>query len=208
MNSEQWEQLWREQAAPPSAVHLDRFFAEMQGGVDQWERDLDDRDRLLLKIQFFVALTGAADLFSGRFVWATQAGQLGNLCFMILLLVRSAQRRRIYGDFGLPIRKRLERLEHRLRRRADGKIENLLFVTTSCLLSSGMWLRMHERGLGVAGGWIFAGLLLGLMVWAYREQARADRVRLQGMLTKVDRMRNQLEGSAPAAGDLGSDLTR
>jgi hypothetical protein len=194
MNSEQWEQLWREQAPPPSAVNLDRFMAGLRDEPDQWEQESDDNDRWLLKLQGIGLVVSLPALLVRGGEWAAWLAPLSNVAFVAWYWSRRRQRRRIYADYGLPLRERLERIELLLRRRAAGK-PDLVFAVVLCgLFGVMMWRLMSRLGLGVTPAVGLSVFWLMGMGWSYRLQARRDRVRLQETLAKLERARRQLGG--------------
>jgi hypothetical protein len=69
MKSENWEQLWREQAVPPSAVNLDRFHAELRSEPEAWEKELDDNQRFMIRLILFNVLLSLPSVFLGAIRW-------------------------------------------------------------------------------------------------------------------------------------------
>jgi hypothetical protein len=194
MNSEQWEKLWREQTVPPSAVNLDRFMEQLAPEPEQWERDLDDNEKLRVKLLLFVVLSQSLGFIDG-FAWKDWFFLLSQLALLAWTMANRIQRRRIFGDYGLPMRQRLERMEQLLRRRATGAGEGIAGLLCMGLLGMALWLSFVPRVLGPGAGLIFGVIYLGFMIWMCLWQRRLDRSRLEGMLAKLERAKGQLGGS-------------
>lgn len=199
MNSEQWEQLWREQGEPPaSAVNIDRFHEQIRPEPEEWERDLDDSQRLMIRLTLLNILLTLPGLVRGGFTWSTWPGLLSNLLMVTWLLVQRRQRDRIYRDYGVSMSARLDQIEHGLRVR-HGNWTNAAFAVGVILVMSLLGLNMAAR-LGFEGP-VMTAIAVGfggLMVIPIRAQARLDRSRLEAALDRVARARAQLVGGPRA----------
>lgn len=202
MNSEYWEQLWREQAVPPSAVNMDRFHEQLHTQPEEWERDIHDHEWLMIRLLLFGTLISSPELFMGDFRWGTWLRLLSNLLLLGWFLVRRWQRRRIYRDYGMPLRARLDQIELGLRARY-GSWTNAAMVLGMSVVMILMLLKMlSEVGFGWEVSVAISVGFVGGMVFASRAQARVDKARLETALQRIERARAQL-GSDEVGGERG-----
>lgn len=193
MNSDEWEQLWREQSVPPSAVSLIRFNAEMRDGKpEEWERDIDHHERLLVWLGMVSLLTSAPMLFLGVFKWGAWGTALTQILLLGWYLTRRFERRRIYRDFGTSLRERMDRMERLLRARHEHWRRLGMPIAIMAAFGWAMVMRLQDMGLDWKLVMVVGMLFAVIAIYSAFAQARRDRKQLTKDLRRIEWARSQL----------------
>jgi hypothetical protein len=140
-----------------------------------------------------IVLLSVPGVFVGPFRWDRCLLLSAYLFTIAWHLRRRFERRRIYGDFGLPMRERLDRMERLLGVRFESRLNKVIPFGGVALFA----LMFADR-IGWIGGAVFAAIFLTAMGFSLRTQTRIDRTRLESALERIREARRQLDGGPDA----------